>query len=153
MRFREGVGAGAGVVVLGAGAGAVSWLSTRLRRAVALVGCWYRCRRFQLAMRTVETGYRCWCQLVARAGCTLTLYSLVPSRRMSTIVGFCLAIWVYAGVMYLDKRFRSVLDVFPRLPSVSLQIETCLASAMRQRLSGLLRKNHASWRGTQRRKH
>ena len=59
----------------------VSWLSTRLRRAAALVGCWYRCRRCQLAMRTVETGYRCWCQLVVRAACTL--YSLVPASRMS----------------------------------------------------------------------
>ena len=41
---------GAGVVVLGAGA--VSWLSVRLRRAVALVGCWHRCRCCQLAKRT-----------------------------------------------------------------------------------------------------
>ena len=79
--FREDVRAGAGVVVPCAGAGAVSWLSTRLRRAAALVGCWYRCRRCQLAMLTVETGYRCWCRLVVRAACTL--YSLVPASRMS----------------------------------------------------------------------
>ena len=48
-RFRKGVGAG--VVVLGAGA--VSWLSSRLRRAAAaLVGCWRRCRCCQPAKHT-----------------------------------------------------------------------------------------------------
>ena len=49
-RARKGVDAGAGVVVLGAGA--ASWLSARLRRAAALVGCWCRCRCCQLAKRT-----------------------------------------------------------------------------------------------------
>ena len=32
--------------------GAVNWLSARLRRAAALVRCWRRCRRCQLAKRT-----------------------------------------------------------------------------------------------------
>ena len=40
------------VLVVVLGAGAVSWLSARLRRAAALVGCWRRCRCCQLAKRT-----------------------------------------------------------------------------------------------------
>ena len=91
--------AGAGVVVLGVGAGAVSWLNTRLRRAAALVGRWYRCRRCQLAVHSVETEYRRWCQLVARAACTL--YSLVPatSRMSCDSAQLYGSLWVYAGVI------------------------------------------------------
>ena len=77
-RFQKGVGAG--VVVLGAGA--VSWLSARLRRAAALVGCW--------------------CQLIARGVVSwlrrLRTFLFQPVACQQ-VVGFCLAIWVYAGVI------------------------------------------------------
>ena len=77
-RFRKGVGAGAGVVILGAGA--VSWLSARLRRAAALVG---RC--CQLIVRGVVSWLR-----------RLRTFLFQPVGCQQ-VVGFCLAIWVYAG--------------------------------------------------------
>ena len=66
------------------GAGAVSWLSARLRRAAALVGCWRRWRCCQLAKRTgagvswLCALWRC-CKLAVQA-----VYVLVPASRMST---------------------------------------------------------------------
>ena len=81
-RFRKGVGAGAGVVVLDAGA--VSWLSARLRRAAALVGCWCRCRCCQLAKRT-GAGVSWLCALWrCRKLAVQAAYILVPASRMST---------------------------------------------------------------------
>ena len=80
LRALSIVGAGAGVVVLGAGA--VSWLSARLMRAAALAGCW--------------------CQLIVRGVvswlCRLRTFLFQPVACQQ-VVGFCLAIWVYAGVI------------------------------------------------------
>ena len=64
------------------GAGAVSWLSARLRRAAALVWCWC-----QLIVRGVVSWLR-----------RLRTFLFQPVACQQ-VVGFCLAIWAYAGVI------------------------------------------------------
>ena len=90
-RFRKGVGAGAGVVVLGAdgrrrwsgagaAAGVVSWQSAPV---LVSAGC-ARCG-----------GAVSWL-------CRLRTFLFQPVACQQ-VVGFCLAIWVYAGVICLTS--------------------------------------------------
>ena len=76
------------------------WLSARLRRAAALVGRWRRRRCCELAQRTgVLVSAGC-----ARCGgtvswlCRLRTFLFQPVACQQ-VVGFCLAIWVYAVVI------------------------------------------------------
>ena len=75
------------------------WLSARLRRTAVLVGCWRRPRvSWQSAPVLVSAG-------CARCGgavswlCVQAVYILVPASRIEQVVGCCLAIWVYAGLI------------------------------------------------------
>ena len=70
-------GVGAGAGVVVLGAGAVSWLSVRLRRG----------------------GATSW-------PCRLRTFLLQPVACQQ-VVGFCLAIWVYAGVIWpIYKQYK-----------------------------------------------
>ena len=95
----------------GAGASAVSWLCTWWRQ-VAGAGAGAGCRCWVSgagagagavrAVHVVETGCCCWC--CARCGgavcrlCRLRTFSFQPVACQQ-VVGFCLAIWVYAAVI------------------------------------------------------
>ena len=92
------------VLVVVLGAGAVSWLSARLRRAAA-----GGAGRVLAPLPALSAGkaHRCWCQLiVTRCGGAVSwlrrlrtfLFQPVACQQ---VVGFCLAIWVYAGVVYI----------------------------------------------------
>ena len=77
----------------------MSWLSARLRRAAALVGRWGGCRCCQLMSAPVLVSADC-----ARCGGAVSwlrklrtfLFQPVACQQ---VVGFGLAIWVYAGVI------------------------------------------------------
>ena len=90
--------------VPGAGAGAVSWLCTWW------TGC--RCWCWVLAVHVVETGCRvpvpgagagCWLEGIFCSPYSDSYGVLIISKdnelACQQVVGFCLAIWVYAGVI------------------------------------------------------
>ena len=104
----------------GAGAGAVSWLCALLVLvpgagcrwagcardgdrllvpvAVVLAGC--RCWCCELAVHVVETGCWCWCWVPVWRCRKLAAYILFEPVPCQQVVGFCLAIWIYAGVIF-----------------------------------------------------
>ena len=62
-----------------------------------------------LPVLSAGKAHRCWCQLVVRAvevpqaGCALRTFLFQPVACQE-VVGFCLAIWVYAGVIIVSHR-------------------------------------------------
>ena len=85
------------------GAGAVSWLSARLRRAAVLVGCWR-----QSAPALVSADCTC-CGGAVSWLCRLRTFLFQPVACQQ-VMGFCLAIWGYAGVILLLWRPQSKLS-------------------------------------------
>ena len=95
------------------GAGAVSWQCTLARFRKGVWCCGPGCWCCELAERAFKTGgvgcwrrkaHRCWCQLIVRAVevswlCRLRTFLFQPVACQQ-VVGFCLAIWVYAGVIF-----------------------------------------------------
>ena len=92
------------MLVPGAGAGAgCARGGDRLPGAGAVSRCWC----CELAVHVVKTGCWCWCWVPVWRCRKLAAYILFEPVPCQQVVGFCLAICVYAGVILLTIQFAS----------------------------------------------